>query len=205
MKGAERLRDALTLPRIWRYRALSTCRAIGERPIVHQPLLLLGPGRIAFGEDVRIGWPTSPGFHNGYVHIEAAAPGASVRLGRGVELNNGAYVKSDGAGIEIGDEALIGSGVTIVDSDFHDLHPARRRDGTPRTAAVVIGPNVFVGDGVRILKGVTIGADAVIGAGSVVTGPIPAGVVAAGNPARIVRALEPVGDAAASAPAAAAG
>jgi maltose O-acetyltransferase len=43
--------------------------------------------------------------------------------------------------------------------------------------------------GVRILKGATIGSDSVIGAGSVVTGTIPAGVVAAGNPARVIREL----------------
>ncbi len=56
-------------------------------------------------------------------------------------------------------------------------------------APVEIGDNVFVGMGARILKGARIGDDAVIGAGSVVTGEIPAGVVAAGNPARVVREL----------------
>ena len=56
-------------------------------------------------------------------------------------------------------------------------------------APVEIGENVFVGMGVKVLKGVTIGADSVIGAGAVVTSSIPSGVVAAGNPARVIRDL----------------
>ena len=56
--------------------------------------------------------------------------------------------------------------------------------------AVVLGENVFVGDAVRILKGASIGAHSVIGAGSVVTGQIPECVIAAGNPARVIREIE---------------
>jgi galactoside O-acetyltransferase len=56
-------------------------------------------------------------------------------------------------------------------------------------APVEIGENVFVGDGTIILKGVTIGRNSVIGAGSVVVSSVPEGVVAAGNPARVVREL----------------
>ena len=56
-------------------------------------------------------------------------------------------------------------------------------------APVELAENVFIGDGVKILKGVTIGADSVVGAGSVVTRSIPEGVIAAGNPARVVREL----------------
>ena len=106
-----------------------------------------------------------------------------------MQINNNAFIKSEGAGIRIGADGLLGSGVEILDSDFHELHPARRRGGRPAMAPVDIGPNVFVGNGVRILKGVEIGAHSVIGAGSVVTGSIPEGVIAAGNPARVIREL----------------
>ena len=65
VRGATRLRDALQVPRIWKYRALSTCRRVTGKGIVHQPVLLLGSGAIAIGRDVRFGWPTSPEFHTG--------------------------------------------------------------------------------------------------------------------------------------------
>jgi maltose O-acetyltransferase len=56
-------------------------------------------------------------------------------------------------------------------------------------APVHLEENVFIGDGTKILKGVTIGRDSVVGAGSVVTRSIQPGVIAAGNPARVVRDL----------------
>jgi acetyltransferase-like isoleucine patch superfamily enzyme len=189
VRGATRLRDAIQVPRIWKYRALSTCRHVTGSAIVQQPVLLLGSGAIVIGRDVRFGWPTSPGFHTGYLHLEAAVPDAVIEIGDDAEINNNAYIKSEGAGIHIGPRALLGSNIQILDSDFHDLHPDRRRGGRPAMAPVHLGENVFIGDGARILKGVTIGADSVIGAGSVVTGSIPAGVIAAGNPARVVREL----------------
>jgi acetyltransferase-like isoleucine patch superfamily enzyme len=79
--------------------------------------------------------------------------------------------------------------VYIYDSDSHELDPRRRRGGTPAKAQVTLGENVFVGDRSLILKGVEIGAHSVIGAGSVVVSSIPEGVIAAGNPARVIREL----------------
>ena len=98
-------------------------------------------------------------------------------------------MKSEGAGIKIGADGLFGANVEIFDSDFHDLHPERRHDGDQRMLPIEIGDNVYVGMGVKILKGASIGRDSVIGAGSVVTGAIPAGVIAAGKPARVIREL----------------
>ncbi len=198
MRGATHLRDAIQIPRVWKYRALSTCRNVSGSGIIHQPVLLLGSGTISIGREVRFGWPTSPQFHTGYIHLEASGPQAVIELGDGAEINNNAYIKSEGAGICIAERALLGSNVQILDSDFHDLHPDRRRGGRPAMAPVHLGENVFVGDGARILKGVTIGADSVVGAGSVVTRSIPAGVIAAGNPARVVRELRDAEDRVAS-------
>ena len=74
------------------------------------------------------------------------------------------------------------------------LDAAERATGLETARPVTIGSDVWIGGGVTILPGVTIGDRAVIGAGSVVTRDVPAGVLAAGNPCRPIRALEPGGE-----------
>jgi maltose O-acetyltransferase len=187
-------REAVQRSRVWKYRALSTATRVTGDPIILQPVLFVGQGLIIVGERVEFGWPSSVAFYSGYGHVEATSPDSRIEIGDDVQINNNSFLKSEGPGIRIGRAALIGSYVEIFDSDFHDLHPDRRRGGTPRMGVVELGENVFIGDGAKILKGVEIGADSVIGAGSVVTSSIPAGVIAAGNPARVVRALEDLGD-----------
>lgn len=176
-------------PRIWKYRALSTCRHVSGSPVAHQPVLLRGHGRIVLGRDVIFGWRNSDGFYTGYCHLEATPAESVIEIGDGANINNNVLIKSEGPGIRIGAQALLGSRICIYDSDFHELDPLRRAGGRPAMAAVELGDNVFIGDRVLILKGVTIGADSVIGAGSVVTSSVPSGVIAAGNPARVVRKL----------------
>jgi acetyltransferase-like isoleucine patch superfamily enzyme len=176
-------------PRVWKYRALSTCERVTGRPVAHQPVLFAGYGEVILGDRVQFGWPSSPLFYTGYCYVEAALPGARIELGDRSEFNNNLMLKSEGPGIRIGRDGLFGAHVEVFDSNFHALDPADRHGGTPAMAPVDIGANVFVGMGVRILKGVTIGDNAVIGAGAVVTASIPADVIAAGNPARVVRAL----------------
>jgi maltose O-acetyltransferase len=158
-------------------------------PLVRQPVVFHGSGAIEIGAGVAFGWSGSMSFYNGYSHVEASTPAARIVFGDHAEINNNAMIKSEGAGILIGARALLGSQVVIYDSDFHELDPTRRRGGTPQMAPVELGENVFIGDRVMILKGSTIGTDSVIGAGSVVVGSIPAGVIAAGNPAKVLREL----------------
>jgi galactoside O-acetyltransferase len=176
-------------PRIQKYKLLSTCRRISGTPVILQPVLFVGPGEIVLGEEVQFGWRTSPGFYSGYCHLEVRSPGARIEIGDRTEFNNSVLVVSEGEGIKIGADCMFGAGTEILDSDFHDLDPARRKAGTHVTAPVEIGDNVFAGMGVKILKGAKVGDDSVLGAGAVVTGKIPAGVIAAGNPARVIREL----------------
>jgi acetyltransferase-like isoleucine patch superfamily enzyme len=92
--------------------------------------------------------------------------------------------------IVIDDNVLIGSGCLIADSDFHPI-AYEDRDDTDKTlsAPVHICEGAFIGARSIVLKGVTIGRGAVIGAGSVVTRDVPPGVIAAGNPARVIRQI----------------
>lgn len=183
------LEDLAQRPRIYKYRVLSTCPRLSGTPIRLQPVLFVGSGEVVLGEGVQFGWRTSPLFYTGYCHVEASRPHARIEVGDRTEFNNNLMIKSEGAGIRIGCEGLFGAHIQIFDSNFHDLDPRRRRDGEQRMAPVEIGDNVFVGMSVTILKGVTIGSDSVIGAGAVVSSSIPSGVIAAGNPARVIREL----------------
>jgi acetyltransferase-like isoleucine patch superfamily enzyme len=176
-------------PRILKYRLLSTCKRVSGSPRRLQPVLFVGAGEVVLGEGVQFGWKDSPLFYTGYCHVEVSYEAARVEVGDRTEFNNNLMIKSEGPGIRIGSDCLFGAHIEIFDSDFHELHPDRRKNGTPNMARVEIGDNVFVGMGTRILKGSTIGSDSVIGAGSVVTGKIPPGVIAAGNPARVIREL----------------
>lgn len=95
----------------------------------------------------------------------------------------------DVAPITIGDDVQIGPYVQLL-TPTHPVEAGPRRDKWEAAQPITIGDNVWLGGGVIVLPGVTIGADTVVGAGSVVTKDLPAGVLAVGNPARVVRRLE---------------
>lgn len=110
--------------------------------------------------------------------------GGLLELGRDTFINENtritAYQK-----IIIGDGCWIAWDVNIIDTDFHSISINGDTGETVKT--VRIGNRVWIGARALILKGVTIGDGAVIAAGSVVTGDIPAGCLAAGVPARVIR------------------
>ena len=87
--------------------------------------------------------------------------------------------------ITIGDDVTLAPRVQIL---AHDAS-TKRHLGRTRIGKVTIGDRVFVGASAIILPGVTIGSEVIIGAGSIVTKDIPSGVVAAGNPARVISSL----------------
>ncbi|MCX4818412.1 sugar O-acetyltransferase [Streptomyces sp. NBC_01142] len=96
----------------------------------------------------------------------------------------------DAAPITIGADVQIGPNVQLL-TPTHELDTERRRAGWEKALPVTIGDNVWLGGGVIVCPGVTIGENTVVGAGSVVTRDLPAGVLAVGNPARVVRELTP--------------
>ena len=114
---------------------------------------------------------------------------AVLEIGRGVRVSGGAICARQR--VQIGDEVTIGPNCTIVDSDFHPIGLEKRLShfALGSTAPVIIEDGAFIGMRVLILKGSRIGRGSVVGAGSVVAGEIPARVLAAGNPARVVRTI----------------
>jgi len=124
------------------------------------------------------------------VHFE---PTFRCEFGRHIHIGNNFYanfdcVMLDGGGITIGDDVLLGPRVGIYTSN-HAIDPAERAAGGCYARPVSIGNRVWVGAGVHINPGVTIGEGSIIGSGSVVTSDIPAHVIAAGVPCRVIRAI----------------
>lgn len=97
-------------------------------------------------------------------------------------------VMLDGGGIEIGDHVLLGPRVGIYTSN-HAANAQERAGGACYAKPVKIGDHVWIGGGVQVNPGVTIGDNTIIGSGSVVTRDIPANVVAAGVPCRVLRRI----------------
>lgn len=129
------------------------------------------------GEGVRI----RPPFHCDF--------GRYIRIGAGTFVNFNA-VFLDTAPITVGADVQIGPNVQLL-TPVHALDPELRRAGWERGLPVTVGDNVWLGGGAIVCPGVTIGENTVVGAGSVVVKDLPPGVLAVGNPARIVRALGP--------------
>ena len=114
--------------------------------------------------------------------------GTNTSLGDRFYANAGC-IFLDSAPVTIGDRALFGPAVQLL-AATHPLEAELRAQGLEYAEPISIGDDVWLGGGAIVLPGVTIGDRAVVGAGSVVTRDVPADVVVAGNPARVIRSLE---------------
>lgn len=112
--------------------------------------------------------------------------GENIRIGRNVFINQNCTMY-DLAGIDIGDDVMIGPNVSIITSG-HPIEPSRRRDGVV-ARPIAIGKNVWIAAGATIIGGVTVGENSVVAAGSVVTMDVPPNMLVGGNPARIIRSI----------------
>ena len=113
--------------------------------------------------------------------------GKNIFIGDGFYANYDCII-IDVCRVKIGKNVLLGPRVGIYTAE-HPLDAATRASGLESGREIEIGDDVWIGGNAVILPGVKIGAGAVIGAGSVVTKNVPAGVVAAGNPCRILKKI----------------
>jgi acetyltransferase-like isoleucine patch superfamily enzyme len=111
-----------------------------------------------------------------------------IQIGDAVLLSPGVRISASDE-ITIGNGSMLANGAYVTDSDWHTLYDRTERDS--RVTPVHIGNNVWVGDHATILKGVTVGDNAVVAARAVVTRDVPANAVVAGNPATVVKELDP--------------
>jgi maltose O-acetyltransferase len=130
------------------------------------------------------------GSAGGSVTIE---PNLHVDYGFHLHLGDRFYANAncvflDVAPIRIGAQTMFGPAVQLLTAT-HPIDPAERTSGRELGFPITIGSRVWLGGGVIVGPGVTIGDDVVVGSGAVVVKDLPDGVVAVGNPARVVRTL----------------
>jgi len=118
--------------------------------------------------------------------------GGKIDIGTDCGLSNCAIVSDTQVTLE--SHVMVGGGVKIYDTDFHNINPDLRREEKSggqagKSRPVTVKHNAFIGAHSIILKGVIIGENSVIGAGSVVTHDVPDNEIWAGNPARFVRVV----------------
>jgi len=113
--------------------------------------------------------------------------GTRVSIGAGTFFNYDCLML-DVAPITIGAACQLATRVQLLTAT-HPIDPEPRRIGWESAEPIAIADNVWLGGGVIVCPGVSIGQDTVVGAGAVVTKDLPAGVVAAGVPARILREI----------------
>jgi len=113
--------------------------------------------------------------------------GSNLEVGENFYANYNLVVL-DAHKVVVGDNVFIGPNVGLHTAG-HPLDAARRNAGLEYAKPITIGHNVWIGAGVNVMPGITIGDNSVIGAGSVVTRDVPANVVAAGVPCRVVKSI----------------
>jgi acetyltransferase-like isoleucine patch superfamily enzyme len=183
---------------LWLKRALTRYhRAWAERFLCPQ-FDAVGPGLIVFGPShVEVNGPRVRLGRD--IHMMAtrdnpirftvyAQPGGEIELGDYSIVLPGARLSS-ATRIRVGKNCMFATNSYVTDADWHDLYDRTAAPGG--TAEVVLHDNVWVGDSAIVCKGVTVGENSVIGAGAVVASDIPPNSVAAGNPARVIKTLDP--------------
>jgi acetyltransferase-like isoleucine patch superfamily enzyme len=183
---------------LWLKRALTSYHRLWAERFLHPQFDAVGPGLVVFGpRHVEVNGPRIRLGRD--IHMMATAdnpirftvfaqPGGHIELGDFSIVLPGARLSS-ATRITVGKNCMFATNSYVTDADWHDVYDRTAAPGN--TAPVVLEDNVWIGDSAIVCKGVTIGENSVVGAGAVVASDIPANSIAAGNPARVIRALDP--------------
>ncbi len=164
---------------------------IGRDCRFHGPILLsrTGYSRIQVGDGClfRSAYRANRVGLNHPCMLTTREPGAELIIGPGCGLSATAIAAAER--VVLGRNVLCGANVAIMDTDWHSLDHASGVPGRSAHAPVFIEDDVWLGLNAIVLKGVTIGNGTVVAAGSIVTESLPPRVLAAGQPARVIREL----------------
>lgn len=198
---------AVTRPALWVYLAGRSAIHFVRRVLIAEPLFkayctsygrgvrtgifvqwVQGNGRLVVGDGVRLWGQASFVFATRFSERPTLVIGDHTSIGHGVSITVGREVR-------IGRYCHVAGYSRIFDSSGHPADPAKRLANFPpdpdEVKPIVIGDNVWIGQGAVIFPGVTIGDGAVVATASVVTASVPANTLVAGYPARRIKALEP--------------
>jgi acetyltransferase-like isoleucine patch superfamily enzyme len=138
---------------------------------------------------------------NDFINLYGCRIGDNTKIGPFVEIQKGCTVGRNCKiqshsflceGVTIEDEAFIGHGVMFINDRYPRAATAAgslQTEADWRVVPTRIKRGASIGSNATILCGVTVGEGAIVGAGSVVTRDVPAGVIVAGNPARVMRRI----------------
>jgi acetyltransferase-like isoleucine patch superfamily enzyme len=182
--------------------------SFGKNVIIGPKFSLHGKGRLIVGENSNLWCHKEPfGVHftsvsaslrrrpstssSSVTHEQsdvcAPPPIPTIIIGANCRINGASFFCREK--IEVGHDTMIASAM-LIDTDFHSTDPNHRNDPEYiKTSAIKIGDHVWIAGQAAILKGVTVGDNTTIGFRAVVASPIPANVIAAGNPARVIKSL----------------
>ena len=121
----------------------------------------------------------------GKIKVEDA--GSQMSVGAGTTMENGSLGAYEGTSLQIGNDCMLSDQVGVRTGDMHSILAAGTGERINPARSIVIGPHVWLCRGATVLKGCTIGEGTVVGGFSVVTASLPAGVLAAGTPAAVIR------------------
>jgi acetyltransferase-like isoleucine patch superfamily enzyme len=161
--------------------------SIGGTPTVwgFRNIIISGPN-ISIGKNVV--FVGADGHKTNLSSVNIGNAGGSIAIGDYVLIMNGVRISS-ASSIIIGDGCMLATNCYLTDSDWHDIYDRTSIPGG--SAPIVLERGAWVGDSAIVCKGVRIGENSIIGAGAVVTRDVPPNVIAAGNPARVVKKLDP--------------
>lgn len=165
--------------------------SLGRNTVVHYKSHIVSKSKekIIIGENCQIG-RSARNYHAGmpfYTEILNDGEKSEITIGDNCRIN-GAYIHAQKR-IVIGNNCVMASGISIIDSNGHELYSSNRTHGRDHASDIEIGNNVWIGLNATILKNTSIGDNSVVSAGSVVSGRFPNNSLIVGNPGKVVKYL----------------
>jgi acetyltransferase-like isoleucine patch superfamily enzyme len=159
---------------------------IGKNIRFHHPICFQGKGTIVIKDHVTFGYHLA-GSNDNRIILQARFADSEIIIGEHTQIMNGCELFST-ALISIGNHVLLGAGVKIMDSNFHDVDPLSRMS-PGESSPVLIHNNCWVGIDVLLLKGSEVGENTVIAAKSLVRSHMESNSIYGGNPARLIKKI----------------